>query len=137
VAKARREGFPRQHRIVRSSDYRLIYGNGLKLNSERFVLFGRENKLGHHRLGITVSRKVGGAVVRNRVKRMFREIFRKSAADFPSQYDLVVNAKRACADASYADLREEFTAGVRRICRNVAEGCEPHRGRPGGPETER
>jgi len=116
VVKAHREGFPRQQRIVRGSDYRAIYGTGLKLNSERFVLFGRENSLDRHRLGITVSRKVGGAVVRNRVKRLFREIFRKSSADLPKHFDLVVNAKRACADVSYSDLRAEFICAARRFC---------------------
>jgi ribonuclease P protein component len=106
---------------VRGSDYRAIYGTGLKLNSERFVLFGRENNLDHHRLGITVSRKVGGAVVRNRVKRLFREIFRKSAADLPYHFDLVVNAKRACADASYGDLRNEFISAARNIYRRFGD----------------
>lgn len=106
---------------MRGSDYRAIYGTGLKLNSERFVLFGRENNLDHHRLGITVSRKVGGAVVRNRVKRLFREIFRKSAADLPNHFDLVVNAKRACADASYSDLGAEFIFAARKICRRSGD----------------
>ena len=120
MVKARREGFPRQYRIVRSSDYRAIYSSGLKVNSERFVLFGRENNLDHHRLGITVSRKIGGAVVRNRVKRLFREIFRKSSSDLPNHCDLVVNAKRACAAAPYGSLREEFVGSVQTICRKVA-----------------
>ena len=117
MVKARREGFPRQFRIVRGSDYRAIYAAGLKLNSERFVLFGRENNLDHHRLGITVSRRVGGAVIRNRVKRLFREIFRKSSVDLPNHFDLVVNAKRACAGAPYRNLRDEFIRSVLKLCR--------------------
>ncbi len=102
---------------MRGSEYRLIYGAGQKLNSDRFVLFGRENNLDHHRLGITVSRKVGGAVIRNRVKRLIREIFRKTSADLPSHFDFVVNAKRAAAEASYGVLREEFVRAAGRICR--------------------
>ncbi len=92
-----------------------MYEGGQKVNSERFVLFGRENNLDHHRLGMTVSRKVGGAVVRNRVKRLFREIFRKSSSDLPHHFDFIVNAKRACADAGYGDLRDEFIRAARRI----------------------
>ncbi len=117
MAKALREGFPRQYRIVRGSDFRAIYKTGLKLNSERFVLFGRENHRNHHRLGMTVSRKVGGAVVRNRVKRLFREIFRRSTADLPNHFDLIVNARRSCADAAFSELRDEFLTAARRICR--------------------
>jgi ribonuclease P protein component len=117
VVKEISEGFPRRHRIVRGSDFRSVYGAGLKLHSERFVLFGRENTLGYHRLGLTVSRKVGGAVVRNRVKRLFREIFRKSSAEIPRHYDIVVNAKRGCATAEYHELREEFLRVARKVLR--------------------
>ena len=110
------EGFPRLHRIVRGSDYRTVYDAGAKVHSDKFVLFGLENSLGHHRLGITVSRKVGGAVVRNRVKRLFREIFRKSSAELPRHFDFVVNAKPGCGGAVYSELREQFIAAARKIC---------------------
>lgn len=117
MASANSEGFPRQHRIVRSSDYRTIYAAGRKVHSARFVLFGRNNGLEHHRLGITVSRKVGNAVVRNRIKRLFREIFRRFATELPNNFDFIVNAKSGCVDASYSELRVEFTAAARKICR--------------------
>jgi ribonuclease P protein component len=116
VAKTTREGFPWHHRIVRSADYKSIYGAGRKLMSENFVLFGRENSLSHHRLGITVSRKVGGAVVRNRIKRLLREIFRKSSSEIPHHFDFVVNVKSACAAAPFSRLREEFISAARRLC---------------------
>ncbi len=111
------EEFRHEVRIVRSSDYQKIYKEGRKVHSEKFVLFGRENGIGHHRLGITVSRKVGGAVVRNRIKRLFREIFRKSHKEMPGRLDMVVNAKARCAGAGYLELQEEFSAAVRKICR--------------------
>ena len=111
------EAFPHKVRIVKSSDYRVLYRDGRKIQSERFVLFGRENNIGHHRLGITVSKRVGGAVVRNRVKRLFREIFRRSSVEIPSQYDIVVNAKSGCVGAGYLELRAEFLAAARRLCR--------------------
>ena len=111
------ERFPREVRIVRSSDYRTIYKSGRRVHSERFVLFGRENGIDHHRLGITVSRKVGCAPVRNRIKRIFREIFRRLSGEIPNRLDIVVNAKAGCVGASYTVLREEFIAAARRICR--------------------
>jgi ribonuclease P protein component len=117
VVKENSEEFQHEVRIVRSSDYKRLYKEGRKVYSEKFVLFGRENGISHHRLGITVSRKVGGAVVRNRVKRLFREIFRKSCREIPNRLDIVVNAKTGCADALYPELREEFLTAVRKICR--------------------
>ncbi|NLV30563.1 MAG: ribonuclease P protein component [Acidobacteria bacterium] len=115
--KATREAFPHHVRIVRTSDYRAIYRTGRKLHSGRFVLFCRENTLGHPRLGITASGKVGGAVVRNRIKRLFREIFRRSFHQIPSQLDIVVNAKSGCVGVDYDTLRTEFLAAVRKVCR--------------------
>ena len=109
------EEFPREVRIVRSSDYRVLYRTGSKIHSERFILFWRENKIGHHRLGITVSRKVGNSVVRNRIKRLFREVFRKSHRNIPGQTDIIVNVKSGCAKASYFELQAEFLAAARRI----------------------
>jgi len=120
VDRKAREGFPKRHRIVRGSEYRVIYSTGRKLQSERFVLFCRVNDLPYPRLGITVTRKVGSSVVRNRIKRLFREVFRRSSGEIPNHCDLVFNAKSTCASTSYRELREEFLAAVHRLCRQSA-----------------
>ena len=117
MAKATAEAFPHEVRIVRSSDYQAIYKAGWKIHSRRFILFVRTNKLGRSRLGLTVSRKVGGAVIRNRIKRLFREVFRKSYSEIPNQLDIVVNAKSGCAGVSYFELRAEFLDAVQKHCR--------------------
>ncbi len=111
------ERFQRKLRIVRGSDFRSMYSEGRRIQTQWFVLFSRQNGLGHHRLGITVSRKVGNAVVRNRVKRLFREVFRRSHAEIPESFDFVVNARQGCAGAAYGVLRESFLAAARRACR--------------------
>ena len=93
----------------------MLYKTGRKIHSERFVLFWRENRIGHHRLGITVSRKVGNSVVRNRAKRLLREIFRKSYRSIPGQFDMVINVRSGFTRASYAELGAEFLAATQRI----------------------
>ena len=131
MVRRTREGFPGHYRIVRGSDYRSAYETGLRIQSERFVLFARLNALEHNRLGITVSRKIGGAVVRNRVKRLFREVFRRSPADNPPSFDIVINAKRGCAVARYSDLACEFAVAVEKACRlqrTVDSGPKPESG---------
>jgi len=79
------------------------------------VLFGRANGVGHTRLGITVSRRIGGAVIRNRIKRLFREIFRRSLGEIPARLDIIVNAKSGCVGAEYGPLRAEFIAAARKF----------------------
>jgi ribonuclease P protein component len=93
----------------------MLYKTGSKIYSESFILFWRENSIGHHRLGLTVSRKIGNSVVRNRLKRLFREIFRKSFREIPGQADIIVNVKSSCAKANYLELRAEFLAAIQRI----------------------
>ena len=118
MIKANSEEFPHEVRIVRSSDYRTLYKAGKKVYSEKFVLFWRKNGIGFHRLGITVSRKTGNSVVRNRIKRLFREIFRKNFRLIPGQFDFVVNAKPNCGKAKYSELHEEFLHAIRRVSLN-------------------
>lgn len=73
------------------------------------------------RIGLTVSRKVGNATVRNRVKRRLREIFRRNKASFPMQRDIVLIARSAAAEASFEALREE----VLRLCGQLATKAGP------------
>jgi ribonuclease P protein component len=97
----------------------MIYETGQRIHSEKFVLFGLKNQKGHARLGITVSRKIGCAHIRNRIKRLFREIFRRSSAEIPGNLDLVVNAKTGCVDARLLELREEFIAAAKKLARKT------------------
>jgi len=66
------------------------------------------------RLGITVTRKVGNAVVRNRIKRLVREIFRQHRQRLPSGLDIVWVAKQQAGEASFADVLADFEALARR-----------------------
>jgi RNase P protein component len=97
VGKERAEGFPWRHRIVRRVEYHALYESGRKLHSESFVLFGR--------------------VVRNRIKRLFREVFRRSRLEIPNHFDFVVNAKRDCRNVDLESLRKEFLAAALRFSR--------------------
>ena len=74
---------------------------GKRHHTRHFVVIIKENGLGIARLGVTVSKKAGNAVKRNRVKRLIREFFRLNNSKIPQGYDIVVTAKK---DASYLDL---------------------------------
>ena len=109
--------FTRYHRIRKQTEFLAIYEQGCKLDSALFVLYYTTNPFAYHRLGTTVSRKIGGAVVRNRVKRLYREMFRKNKPLGEPHFDLVLNARKSSATATYATLEREYRLKLERLPR--------------------
>ncbi|MEX2139464.1 MAG: ribonuclease P protein component [Pirellulales bacterium] len=85
--------FPKSSRLKSLSDFRRVFDRRRSATNGRMTVCGCENELGQTRLGLSVSRKVGGAVVRNRWKRLLREAFRLSREKLPPGIDLVIVAK--------------------------------------------
>lgn len=84
------------------------------------TLFGLSNDLGVTRLGITVTKRVGGAVQRNRIKRRFREIFRHHRLELSPSMDLVVNAHQGIEAAAFTELEREFVEQAHALARRLA-----------------
>lgn len=107
--------FTRDERVRRRVEYQLIYDRGVKVHGRTFTLFRFVNGLQVGRLGIAATRKLGGAVVRNRAKRMVREVFRRNK---PScGVDIVVVPRREMLDTSLVDLESEFRNILERSAR--------------------
>jgi ribonuclease P protein component len=103
--------FDSGHRLRRRADFLLCYNAGRRHYAKQFVLFARNRKDGGlWRLGLAVTRKTGGAVVRNRVKRVVREFFRLNQKRLPQGYDIVVVPMRTLnpSDLSLAVAGREF-----------------------------
>ena len=72
------------------------------------VLYARKNRTGGNRLGITVSKKLGKAHIRNRVRRRFREVYRLNEEKFQPGWDIVVVARTKAVDAEFSRLTKSF-----------------------------
>lgn len=104
--------FRPQDRIRKRSEYQVIYDRGKRIPSGAFVLFVMRNVHGRPRLGITVTRRLGGAVQRNRAKRLIREIFRRHKSEL-MDVDIVVNGRAGLPAAAYERLETEFLSRLR------------------------
>ena len=78
------------------------------------VLYARKNREGINRLGITVSKKLGKAHIRNRIRRRFREVYRLNEEKFLPGWDIVVVARGKSLDADFASLTTSFLALSRK-----------------------
>ena len=108
-------GFRRSERLCKRRQFLEVYKSGHKIHSGTMVLYARENGLSKHRLGLTVSRKIGKAVARNRIKRRLRELFRLRKEGIPGSLDIVINVKRSAARAPYQVLGRDLDRSLARI----------------------
>jgi ribonuclease P protein component len=109
----------RRQRLSRSAEFDRVYREGRSHASRHLVLytFPREEAEDDPRLGVSVGRKVGGAVERNRVKRLLREAFWAAADTLPDGHDFVVVARPDAGELA----RKEGEAGVERALRELLE----------------
>jgi len=124
--------FTRAQRIQHSREFEAVYAAKVRKPVGPLIVFGLPNQTGMTRLGLSVGRRVGGAVTRNRVKRLLREAFRLDQADLPLGLDLVISVKphqilhlevyrRLLLDAARS-IRGEWDRRARRAERHAEVG---------------
>ncbi|MEL7058511.1 MAG: ribonuclease P protein component [Acidobacteriota bacterium] len=113
---ARDERLLPSERVRKSVDYRLCYREGRRRRGRLLTLHHRPNREGVARIGITASRKVGKAVVRQRLKRQIREIYRRwpERPRLPA-VDLVVHLHPAAARSEFAELQAALLAALAAV----------------------
>ena len=107
-------------RLLRPSQFRRLTEDGNRIDSDFFIIVYAANGLGRLRLGITVSKRVGRAVIRNRVKRLVREYFRQHKGIFSDSYDVNVIVKSGTPDLS----SRRIGAALDAIIRDILKDCK-------------
>lgn len=102
------QAFPKALRLLRRAEFRRVYEEGQRRSGPLCALFFRSNGLPHTRLGITATVRLGNAVLRSRVKRRVREVFRLNRASIPVGWDIVLNPREAAARVPFATLVKEL-----------------------------
>jgi len=105
----KKQSYRKEERITSSGRYRVIYRQGVWKSSRNFTSVIYNNTQGIKRLGITVSKKTGNAVKRNRIKRLLREFFRRNKDLFPAGCDVVLMARKNMPPLTYNETCEELT----------------------------
>ncbi len=117
--------FPAEHRLRKRRDFIQCKQMGRRIHTSHFLVFALKRADEQVRLGVTVSRRVGGAVIRNRVKRLVREFFRTRRLSLPKGFDLSIIAKghagridfaTVCSELEILLRPETFTRKTKRSC---------------------
>ncbi|MDP3058997.1 MAG: ribonuclease P protein component [bacterium] len=101
-------------RLRRSEDFAKVYKQGRSVAGRQLVLYWLTNSTEQNRLGISAGKKLGGAVVRNRVKRLMREGFRSLSLNVRAGHDLVIIARSVAVGANFSEVRRELEALLKR-----------------------
>ena len=96
-------------------EFRRLYQKGASAVCPTMVLYCRKNRLGHNRLGLVSSTKLGHAVVRNRCRRRLREVYRLHAPEMKQGYDIILVARARTVYAPWPELQKQFL----KLCRKL------------------
>jgi ribonuclease P protein component len=113
---------PHEH-LRRPADFQAVYDRRRSAADGTLVVYARENGLPHSRVGLSVSKKFGGAVVRNRIRRLLREAYRLTRDDLPTGFDFVL-IPRPQADYALDPFRESLTKLVKQAAKKIARDAE-------------
>nr|WP_201277811.1 ribonuclease P protein component [Mammaliicoccus sciuri] len=95
------------YRIKKNNDFQRIYKKGKSVANRQFVIYTAENNLDHFRLGISVSKKMGNAVTRNRIKRSIRECFKNHKENIIPK-DIIVIARNQAVDLKVIETQKSL-----------------------------
>lgn len=112
--------FPRQRRILKRKDFQAVYDGGVRVGARLVTVFAKATDADRPgRVGLTVTRKIGNSVVRNRCKRLLREAVRKHWNLLPSGIDVVLLARHGLAKAQAREVEKEIVRMLSKAARRI------------------
>lgn len=111
--------------LKKNHEFRRLYSKGKSSGNATLVVYCRKNRLGYNRFGITVSNKIGNAVVRNKIRRRLREIYRLTEPSLRRGWDIVVVARHRSREADYWQLSRAFKGNLKRLELFVKDSKKP------------
>ncbi|MFB0552706.1 MAG: ribonuclease P protein component [Phycisphaerae bacterium] len=121
--------FPKEKRLVSNRQFKAVLAHGLRLSNGLLTLYIAKNNCGYPRLGVSVSKSCGNAVLRNRLKRLLREVFRQSQDWIPAGFDYLLiishqwakkpdeeqSTKEAIRKMTFEQVKDSFLALVQEL----------------------
>ena len=95
--------------IKKNDEFKNVYKKGKKIVNKFFIFYYFKNNLGYDRIGFTVSKKVGNAVVRNKVKRRLKAFLRENTQLYPTNFKLVIIARSKSGNSEWQSIKEDLT----------------------------
>jgi ribonuclease P protein component len=124
--------FQKHEHLRRPADFRRVYDRRRSASDDWLIVYACENDLPHLRVGLSVSRKAGGAVQRNRLRRLYREAFRLTRHEMPTGLDLVLIPRRA-EEPTLEVLKQVLPQLVRRVAKKLRHPGDRGRNAPYDP----
>lgn len=129
------QALPAAQRIRRRLDFERVYKEGTRVHGRFMTVFVLANGGTAQRFGVAATRKIGSAVVRNRAKRLSREVFRRRKIDVG--LDVVVVPRREMLDAPFAMLESDYSTALERAGRQTTAQPQPQRRRVHPPRRHK
>ncbi|MED4600599.1 ribonuclease P protein component [Paenibacillus validus] len=105
----------KKNRLTKREYFDKVYKHGKSSANHQFVLYYKaQPQQASFRLGVSVSKKLGNAVVRNRIRRVLKEIIRLNAPKIPGGYDLILIARKPVVEMSYREIEKSVFHVLKR-----------------------